>query len=329
MSGVSGARVTIGAYDEATYKNVGGSPSGRRLYYSNFNVQPQAGRTVSEVLSGYRGRARSVLDRRSVGGQIATELGPETIGWWLQHLIGTPTTTGTGPYTHTFAVGDGAQALPPGITFEQDFTSKIAAPGRYMRYKGCRIARGSMTINPNGFIPVSFDVLGADWDNEGTAPLDATLTDTGHRSFSAANVAVALSDGSAIDVCLRSLTLNWSNDLDEDQFCISAGGVRDGLDEGFVSLDGQVTALFDSEAFLRKTLADTDAQLVVTLQRGSGNGTAGNEQLVWTIPDLVFAPTAPTVAGPRGLLMQANWNAHRSSGEIGSTVVLKNALATV
>lgn len=327
--GVRGTAVKVGCYNETAFKTVGGSPSGELLYFTSFGLQPSQGRSASNILSGFRGRTRGTLAEKSVAGAIATELAAESVCFLLKHLIGTPTTTGaSAPFTHAFEVGEGAKALPPGASFEIDYGATISGAGRYVHYKGCRINQATFTFTPNGPIVASFEVLGADWAANQVAPLDATLTDPGHNSFSATHIGVVLSDGSTLDVCFNQLTLVWNNDLDDSQYCISAGGVRDSLDEGFVTVSGQVTALFDNAVLLNKILADGDASLVITVQRGTGAGTVGNEKVVFTIPKIAFDVTAPTVTGPRGVTLQANWSAHRESAEIGAKVEVFNARAS-
>ena len=54
-----------------------------------------------------------------------------------------------------------------------------------------------------------------------------------------------------------------------------------------------------------------------------------DEKLVLTIPNVVFAAGSPPIDGPRGLRLNANFTAHRTTGEIGVTAVLRNALPTV
>ena len=329
MAGVKGIAVKVGCYDEETYKVPFAVPSGELMYFSTFGVQPSQGRNASNVLSGFRGRTRSTLGLKTVAGAIASELAAESVCFMLKHLIGKPTTTGAGPYTHAFEVGDGAKAIPPGATFEVDYGAALTGAGRYIRYHGCRVGAGTFTFSANGPVPTSFTVMGADWDNTETSPLDATLTDPGHTSFSAANLAIVLNSGGVIDVCLQALTISWNNNLDDAQFCISDGGVRDGADEGLIDLTGTLTARFDNQALLNKVLADEDVSLVVTVQRGTGAGTTGNEKVVFNIPAVAFEITAPTVEGPKGVVFTANWSAHRTSGEIGAKVEVYNARATV
>lgn len=330
MASVPGTKVKVAAFTETTYKTIAGTPAGQLLYFKTFGLKPTQPRAESQMLSGLRGRTRSALQQKSVAGPITAELGPESIGFYLKHLVGTPTSAVEGAaYKHTFEVGDGVKAIPPGITFEPDFTSAIATAGRYITYKGNKLGQGSFTFTPQGFIEAAFDVLGADWDASGVAPLDATLTDTGHTSFSAANVTVALSSGGALDVCFQQLAFTWNNGLDETEYCISGGGVRDALDEGLITLTGSTTSLFDTAALLNKVLADADCALVITILRGTGAGTAGNEKLVITIPSLAFEITAPAVEGPKGVVMQAAFSAHRTSGEIGAKFELYNAQSTI
>lgn len=328
MAAIKGGKVAVAIYSEATYKTPGSD--GTRLPYTSCNLQPNQGRDKSAILSGYYGESRGVLGNQAPGGTIATECGPESIGLFLKHLIGTPTSAAAGSaYKHTFTVGEGAADIPPGFAIEEDFGTALAsATHRVLRYLGCRINSGSFTFGASGFIGASFEVLGAQMVPD-DAPLDSSLTDLGHTSFSAANTSIVLSDGSEIVCGKRELTLNFKNDLDPDWFNIGGGGIRSDAPRGLVGLDGTLTGLFDSDALLKQTLADTDASLVVALTRGTGDGTAGNEKLQITIPALTFAPAGPQIAGPRGLLLPTTFSAHRTTGEIGIKAELWNAQAAI
>lgn len=328
MSLITGGKTVIGAYDESAYKTA--TASGIRLPFSNFNITPQQPREKDPVMSGgYMGEARGVLGLKSVGGSVATSLAPESIGFWLKHLIGTPVTTTAGSaFKHTFNVGI-ATDVPPGITFEQDFGTALgSATHRVLRYIGCCINKGTLTFGNSGVIPVTFDVLGANIVPAAT-PSDATLTDLGHTAWSATNFGMVLSNGTTIDACIKSITCNHNNDLDGEQYCLSAGGIRDALPRGFVGADGQLVALFDNDELLKQTLADTDASIVITVQRGTGAGTAGNEKLVLTYPAVTFAPAGVPVTGPKGVSLTADWMAHRTSGEIGIKAELWNPQSSI
>lgn len=328
MGQVSGGKTVIAVYDETAFKTPG--TNGMRLPLSQFNLENQQKREKSQILSGYYGEARGVKGLQGVGGTIASEAGPESMGFWLKHLIGAPVSAPAGTaFKHTFVVGEGALDLPPGITFEEDFGAVLgSADHRVLRYSGCRINKGTFNFGTQGYIGLSFDVIGA-LMTAAAAPLDATLTDLGHSSWSVADIGIVLSSGAVIEVCFNNLSLGYTNNLDTDSYCINGGGVRDSLARGTVGLEGQATALFDSDALLKQTLADTDASLVVSLTRGTGDGTAGNEKLVLTVPALTFDPAGVPVTGPKGLRVQGNFTAHRTVGEIGLKAELWNAVETI
>ena len=329
MGNVTGALSTVIGWKETTWNTTPGTPDARRIPLVSFGLRAMEERETDPTLSGYRGQQRSTGGRREVGGAISITVAPETIGFWLANVIGTPVTTGTGPYEHAFAVDpDGAGALPPGVGFQVDYGAGISGAGRYIVYSGCRVNQMTLDIPQNGNITATVDIVGAEYDADNVASLDASPTDTGHNAWKAQKALVVF-DGGALSVCLESLQLTFGNDLDVDRWCVGHGGIRHDLPEGQFIAAGQAVAYFDSAALMNKALSDADASLVVTLTKGTGAGTAGNETLVLTVPALVFTVNTPPIDGPRGLKLDASFTAHRTSGEVGVTAVLNNALAAV
>lgn len=329
MAAIPGSKVVVGIYDETAYKTA--STDGIRLPFAQFNLNPTQGRDRSAILAGFYGEARGILGNKGVSGSITSELAAEDIGIFLKHLVGKPTTAAAGSaFTHTFEVGEGAKDIPPGFTLEEDFGTALgSSTHRVLRYIGCRLQKGTLNFNAgSGLIATSFDVLGAD-ATPAAAPLDASLSDLGHKGFSITQLGVVLSNGTTIAACFKSISLDLNNTLDPDYYCLTGGGVRDDLPRMNFGAAGQAVALFDSDDLLKQTLADTDASLVITLQRGTGNGTAGNEKLVLTVPALTFAPAGVPVPGPQGLLLNTSFTAHRTTGEIGVKAELWNAQATI
>jgi hypothetical protein len=319
MPQASGAKSRVIGITETTYNTVPGVPDGELLNFQSFNVVPSAERGQDPTISGYRGQPRGVLGRQNVAGSVVVTVAPQSIGWWLKHLIGAPTVAGTGPYTHSFAYGD-ANPLPAGITFETDYSAAITGAGRYLVQSGCRINQATFAFQTGTpFQTATFEILGASFDADNVG---------GHSGWGVSNITMELDDG-ATEVCIETLNVVFGNDLDDSLFCVSAGGVRHGLPEGFAIVTGNGAALFDTAALMNKALADADLKVVVTLSRGDGLGTAGNESLVLTIPLSSLDQTAPPIEGPRGLRLPFNFVAHRGTGELGVTAVLKNARATV
>lgn len=329
MGNVTGALSSVIGWKEATWNTTPATPDARRIPLVSFGLRAMEERETDPTLSGYRGQQRSTGGRREVGGPISITVAPETIGFWLANVIGTPVTTGLGPYTHSFAVDPiGAGALPAGIGFEVDYGAGITGAGRRIVYSGCRVNQMTMDIPANGNVTATLDLVGAAYDADNTASLDSTPTDTGHNAWKAQKAQVVFDEG-ALSVCLESLQTTFGNDLDVDRWCVGQGGVRHDLPEGQFIAAGQAVAYFDSAALMNKALTDADASLVITLIKGTGLGTAGNEKLVITIPALVFTVNTPAIDGPRGLKLDASFTAHRTTGEVGVTAVLSNALAAV
>lgn len=322
---VRGTQIAIGLFNESVFGQIPGSPSGERAYVRTSGLRGNIARIVDDTLSGRRGRQASVDGERDVSGSIAVHLSPQSAPRLLAHAIGTPTTTGAGPYEHVFAVGDGALALPPGLLIEMDL-GPSQATNRYIRFHGCRIGQATFRFRPTGFIEVTFDVRGADFSLANT-PLDATLDDYGHRAFDAIRGELE-EDGAAIGT-VQELTVTIGNDLDEDTHVIGGGGVRGELPEGFFTCNGNMTTLYKSGDLLAKAIAGDDTSLTYELMYGTGDGSAGNELFVLEIGHMKLEATTPEVRGPRGLRGEFAFEAHADgTAEIEFSVTIANARAS-
>lgn len=330
----SGALTRITGFTETAYNTTPSPAEGRILPVQNFQLRANEARDTDPTLSGYRGQSRSVAGRREVSGAVLATVAPESIGWWLTHLIGRPDTSslGGGVYQHVFTVNrDGANSLPAGALFEVDYGPGISTPGRYVRYSGVKLNQGTLALPNSGFPTLNMDWLGANFDATALAPLDANPDDTGHAGFSAKQIIATVlgPDGYPLLVCFDSLNATFGNDLDADQWCVGNGGVRHALPPGFVIAGGNAVAHFDDPALMNQMLTDTDVEIDIVLEKGAGDGTPGNERLEWNIPAAVFEANTPPIDGPRGLRLQANFTAHRTTGEIGVSATLINSIASV
>jgi hypothetical protein len=329
MAQVRGNAVKVQIVPESPFKTPGAV--GEQLSYVSCGVVPDQQREPSATMNGtHRGQPRSTEGNKAVAGPLLYEIAPEDVGIYLKNLVGAPTTSGAGPYTHVFQPAMfGANALPIGFAIQYDYGAGIAAASRYLRQIGCRISQATFNFRQSGAQTISFDVIGSDFAKSNT-DLDATPVILAHTNFEAANLAIVIGGGAPKDICLLSATLTYSNDLDQEKFCISGGGVRDGLDEGMAIVSGQLEAFFDDEDVIDTVLSGVDTEILFTLSRGDGLGSAGNESLTIHVGDIVFAKTAPPINGPRGLRCTMNFTAHRvAAAELDAVFTLKNAVATV
>lgn len=328
MPQVTGTVVKLAGFTETAYNTTPGAPDGLLLYARSIGVQAQSQAQQDDTLAGYRGMLRPVRDLKDVQGSIACNIGAASIGFWLKHLMGAPTTTGTTNKTHTFApaMPGGATSLPAGMLLEEDLGAAFTGASRYLRYSGCRIARAQFSFTPGGFAQAQFDIRGANVTKSAT-PLDATLTDNGHTAFSN-QVASLTVGGGAITLCPTSFGITYENDLDDSNYCIGAGGIRGSMPEGFVMVSGTIETLLTDASLLDLLLADTNSSFAFKLQNGTGDGSAGNESLTFNLPNVSFDLTTPAVQNSKGVRLSANWKAFRTTGEIGVNAVLTNTIAT-
>lgn len=326
---VRGSQVRSIAVTDTDYATPPASPDALIVPYVQDSVAASQSRDTDDTITGFRGASRSVAGQRKVSGTRQINVAPQTIGFWLKHLLGAPTsTTDSGVTTHVFSVAaSGANALPPSFTLESDLGADFTAASRYVRLLGCRVGQAEFDVGPSGFMQMTPTITGSNYAASST-PLDATPTDTGHAAFSTLTAALIFGGG-ALDLDVTSLKFTLNNNLDDSGYVIGDGGALGDLPEGLMSVTGTVVSLLKDSAQLDAALNDTDTSLQLTLKNGTGDGTAGNEQLVINIPALVFSLTTPTVSGPKGVTLSADFTGHRTSGEIGVTATLTTPLATI
>lgn len=329
---IRGSHTRLVGYTESAFDTQPGAPSGLVLPFVSDGTKPNESRDTDETITGYRGEGRSVAGNQDLSGQIQLNMAPQTVGWWLTHLVGQPTTTdnGDGTYTHVFkAATDGANALPAGFELERDYGSGMTAASRYLVMRGCRINQGKFDFAASGFAKLALDIMGAS-SAKASAAMDATPTDNGHSAFALRNAGTSVtlkSGGSAVALSIVTLSLTWANNLDGDTYVIGSGGIRGDLAEGKASVSGSIDTLFKDANLQDLQLDDSDASITQVLQAGTGNGSAGNEKLTIDIPSIVFAQDAATVSGPKGLRLTGNFTAHRTTGELAATFTLLSPIA--
>lgn len=319
---VRGSDAKIGLYNETTYATAPGSPDGRLCYFTEFSLSPSRENVTSNIISADRNRAQPGAGNWDVSGNINIEAAPQSVGFWLKHLLGTPTTTGaSAPYTHTFRPG----TLPVGFVAEVDWSSAIAS--KVHQYLGCRITQAGISVPQSGFVTMSSSVAASKFAVT-AAPLDATLTDPGHTGWSAADAVVKIAGTQS---CLvKSANINVNNNMQTDRYTLCGGGTRYDMPEGFADVTGDITAIFDTgtHTLIENAVARTDTTLEILLTFGTGAGTAGNEQLSIKLDHAMIALRGVPINSPAGIELTFNFNAFKSGAtDKGLIVVLKNAVS--
>jgi hypothetical protein len=252
----------------------------------------------------------------SVSGDLVLRLNPLAHCFLLKQLLGPPSTTGSGPYTHTFGVG----TPPVGFEIERGFPED----GEYYLYKGLRASKLSLTFGGSGLLSVTVGVIGGA-EVVGAAPVVASPTSHPHEAFELGGAVTMLEGGQAIASCTE-VTLELDNETEADPAAIGGGGGPAGVGHGKAKVTGRLKAMFYDKALYEKAKNHTQSTLSLALSRGDGLGSLGNESATFAVGALVYEPNAPTVETPRGLFVELPFSAYGASC---LTVTVKNSLAQI
>jgi len=295
MATAKGSDFEMIMIEESTWNTTPGSPAGYKLPISAVGGSwLQQNLVDNPELRGNRNPAAPVLGNKRVNGNFTATLHYDAIGWVLKHGIGTPATVAGSTYhTHTSKVGfanGSVGALPAGMTLEHGYTDL----GVYHVYTGCKVSTLGFSVSPEGVTTIDVGIIGADWDEDNGASLDASPT--AYTSDAVSEFRGAISEGGSPIAYIQSVDFTLNNGLDDSLYVVGGQGVISELPENTASLTGNVTALFQSNALLTKALGKTESSMELSW-------TTGSESLTLEIPELVFEPAAPTVSGERGVLI--------------------------
>lgn len=322
MPQARGTQTTSVLVEEATYKTTPGVPSGQKMYLTANNVTSQQNLIDSNTLQSDRERGEPIQGNINVSGSLEFELAAEWCGTLLKHVHGTNVTSGVDPYTHTMELGD----LPVGFIVEKDFGSNISGSGRYVYDNGCRVASATFNFPQEGFPTASVNVTGA-LETADSTPLDASPDDEGATSFSAFDATILEGGGAISTVTSCSFTID--NGLDDGVYVIGGSGQRAALPEGFATVTGTLTSLFDSYTLINKAINSTETAIKITLSRGDGLGSAGNESMDFHLQQLKYELTSQPIDGPQGLVTQLSFKGYKSGSTSAVETIIKNAVATI
>lgn len=322
MPQARGTQTTSVLVEEATYKTTPGVPAGQKLYLTSNTITAQQNLLDSNTLQSDRERGEPKQGNINVTGTLNFELAAEWTGTLMKHIHGTNATTGSDPYTHTMELGD----LPVGFIVEKDFGSNISGSGRYVYDNGCRVASATFDFPNEGYPTCTVNVIGA-LETADSTPLDASVDDEGHTSFSAFEATIQEGGGAISTVTQCSFTID--NGLDDSVFVLGGAGKRATLPDGFATVTGSLTSLFDSYTLINKAINSTETSLQIVLSRGDGLGSAGNESMDFHLQQMKYELTSQPIDGPAGLITTLNFKGYKSGSTSAVETIIKNAVATV
>jgi hypothetical protein len=326
MPQAKGANAIIGYQLETAYGADPGTPALTKMYFTpGESLRLSRELLTSNVLQSARNPSVPDRGRYNVAGSISTVL-QAYFGTLLKAALGSVSTGSGPPYTHTIKIGSSL----PSLVIEKGFPD-LTTP-QYFKYNGCKVSKFSLKVTDQGEQEVSFDILGAK-ETVGTSSFDATPDDLGKQAFNGFQIATLNEGGSPIAV-VTGADIELDNGIDAGggyAINVTTPGVRKSLPEGKVKVSGTLRALFEDVSLYTKAINGTESALVITYTIGTGAGSAGNEQLTITIPELIYGTNAPVISGPAGLLVELPFEAYYGDDAEASAMwmELKNTQAAL
>jgi len=221
-----------------------------------------------------------------VGGDIQTELYQQGIGALLKACFGAVSTTGAGPYTHTFTPGD----LTDDHLSVQVGKPDVAGTVQPFSFYGMKADEWELSIEAGGLVTLTTSLVGKQ-----LATSDALATasfGTGSATPFTFKHATATIAGGAANV--KKLTLKGNNGLDSDRRFIGSEYRAEPLEADLREYSGTVDLEFESLTQMNRYRQATEVALVATI-------TAGASASLTTTMNVRFDGSTPEVDG-RGIV---------------------------
>ena len=306
MSQAKGSQAQLlGAVKETTYGSDPASISAVNLPINSSAIKKTRNLITPATIRGRRDAVQPAQGNTNVAGDVVVPVDLINIGYWLQMLLGDPTTTGTDPYTHTFKVGDSIDSW----VLEQGYTD-IAA---YQKFNGCKANTFSMKVGGDEELVATIGILGAS-GTTGTSSMDSSPTTESFTRLN--NFQASIKEGGSTIATCKEAEFEINNNLDPDVFVIGEGGVRGSLPEGTVNVTGRLMVMFENWTLYNKAVNATETSLEIAL-------TSGSYGLTFTINELLFEENAPGIETPGGIWLELPFQAYYDDHADDSIVVVE------
>lgn len=285
---------------ESTFGETPGSPATFKVPFSKLNIGEKQNQNESSVMTGSRNPQKPFRGFKSVDGSVSVPLDTVAFGYWLKALFGSPTTTGTGPYTHEYKIGSSVPSL---------FTEKAHTDlTLFYLFNGVKANGFSVSFGGDSELLADVQLVGKK-ETKGTSEV-ATATDkTDGANFEPFEA--TLSGATSV----KNVSLNYTNNLDTDQYTLDNGAEVGDIPEGMAGVSGSFTALFEDDSLLAAARDQTEMSLTVTVSDGTNS-------IAFAINELELEPTDVPIDTPKGLTQSFNFKAYHDDHAANSAIVI-------
>lgn len=311
MARAYGANAHLLGKFESAY---GTPPSGNYIKFPfvSSELGSEQGLVASDLLGQGRDPAQPIRDVIKVEGNIVIPVDLRNFGHWLKALLGVPTTTGTGPYVHTFV--SGAASLPS-IAVEVGMPDIPA----YFMNAGVRVNSLQLGFARSGAASATLNCIAQGEESGvssgGGTPTTATLTRFNQFQGSIKK------DGDALGN-VTGAQLTYSNNLERIE-TIRDDGKIESADPTIAALTGNIAVRFADTGLIDAATDNTPLELEFAYTIDEDNA------LIFTAHEVYLPKPKLAVNGPGGVQATFDWQAAKATSPARMlTVVLKNDIAS-
>lgn len=292
---------------ETAFATEPGTPAGYVMPIDTFNLKSNRPKNTAQTITGTRNPVKPFDGNLTVSGEAVVPVDSSCFAYWLKAMFGDPVTTGTGPYTHTYKVGD----LMPSEVMEVRHSDESAAI-MYAKSNGCRIDNFSMSVGGDEALVANIGIEAAT-ETISSTPYDSSPTVLSLDRLQ--NYQASIEEGGAAISKVTEMGFTLDFGLDKSLFTIGDQGVRGEIPPGILSVTGNIKALFDNLDLLNKAINSTESSLVVTFTNGA-------DELKFEFNELQFERNTPGIDGPQGVLIELPFVAYMDDHAAASVVVV-------
>lgn len=240
-----------------------------------------------QTITGTRYGVEPAFGNISVQGAVTVPLDVRNFGYWLKMILGAPTSTGSGTYTHVFE----PETTIPSASVEIGYDDITV----YRPFTGIKANSMSLSFQKSIELVANIDLMGK---NEGDAAESSIAVSPKTLVFDRFNAkGVSLKKGGDAITTVRKVDLTVGNDLATDIFCIDGTGFRNSLPETNFVVQGSIEVLFENSTIYNEAVNGTETSLQITLASGTNS-------LVLDIYELKFPRKPPTSSGSAPVFLE-------------------------
>ena len=248
------------------------------------------------------------------------------MGTLLRNAIGEVSTTGAGPYVHTFAIDDNSYTRSTakliGVSAELNYALPDAT-NKAQLLTGGRVATWGMSFTQNEEVKFTCELQGQKTSLEAVTAA-GTFPDYGHATTSPMilpSQAVLTIDGGAAAVDSFEFTVN--NALRTDRGLSGSAYVSEARAQGYREISGTIEMRMLDNTIFAKWLSGSSAALILTC-----TGAATNDEMIINFPFVYFTGDPLALEHGEDQAVTLNWTAHKSGATEAMNIVLTNDAST-